>query len=157
MGPLWADARPRCRSSASPAASSAAAAVCPPRRKADGLSRLARAKRSWSAGVDEVVPFVSVIDAPESKYPARAAASATPTQDVSAQLKLTRSERRLLRVLQAAGANGVYQDELQARGEVASEEAIRAHMKRMRRKLAVVGLDITPMEGRYRLVRLLGA
>lgn len=103
------------------------------------------------------MPFVSVIDAPESKYPARAAASATPTQDVSAQLKLTRSERRLLRVLQAAGANGVYQDELQARGEVASEEAIRAHMKRMRRKLAVVGLDITPMEGRYRLVRLLGA
>ncbi|GMV19443.1 MAG: hypothetical protein AMXMBFR56_76670 [Polyangiaceae bacterium] len=114
-------------------------------------------ERALSAGADEVVPFVSVVDALESRYPARGAASANPAQDLSAQVKLTRSERRLLRVLQAAGADGVYQEDLQARGELASEEAVRAHMKRMRRKLAVVGLDITPMEGRYRLVRLPGA
>ncbi|MBK8994528.1 MAG: hypothetical protein IPM35_02085 [Myxococcales bacterium] len=72
-------------------------------------------------------------------------------------MKLTRSERRLFRVLQAAGAAGLDKDDLQARGELASEEAVRAHMKRMRRKLAIVGLDIAPTEGRYRLVRLLGA
>ncbi len=123
---------------------------------ARNVTRLLR-ERALSAGADEVVPFVNVVDALESRYPARGAASATPEQDVSAQVKLTRSERRLLRVLQAAGAAGLDKDDLQARGELASEEAVRAHMKRMRRKLAIVGLDIAPTEGRYRLVRLPGA
>jgi len=119
--------------------------------------------RALKAGADVVVPFYDIVRELESRFPAvaaRAPSSHASTQETAGSALhavLTRSERSLFRVLHDAGADGVDEEELQSRASSASIGAVVAHMKRMRRKLAVFGIDIRARKGRYRLVRPFGS
>jgi len=118
--------------------------------------------RAVSAGADELVPLLKVVPYLESEFPP-VSSRAGPSSIASGPLVnhadiravLTRTEWRLFQAFVDAKGDCVAEDELKARGRVATKAALVQHIRRMRPKLAVFGLDLTPKSKfGYRCVRV---
>ncbi len=134
-----------------------------------GTITAALRERALEAGADDVVPLLKVVPYLEREFPPVRSRSAAQTdapspaprgpagnsEDIRAVL--TRTEWRLFQVFLDAEGEAVAEQDLKAKGRVATKAALVQHIRRMRPKLALFGLDIRPKSNfGYRCVRLPG-